>query len=183
MEQVWNHSKVKWEFVRSVPAVLQVCSESRAEFLRSEVSPVYQYIMATRPFYFSTELDTIYVRHRCLLAPLPEGATAYHDTVHEIKLNLLSEHLHFLQMDWGLEPYWWPGSHQEGPTLLRSFPNLEVFTLIIIVSKWALNNGKKKTLMEMVKKHTVEEFQTEQSLYPEWRMPIVKFHCGEDGID
>jgi hypothetical protein len=54
---------VKWEFVREIPAVLHACSESRAELLKT-----YRCIMDARPFYFSYELDTIYVGRHCLLA-------------------------------------------------------------------------------------------------------------------
>jgi hypothetical protein len=54
---------VKWEFVREIPAVLQACSESRGELLKT-----YRCIMDARPFYLSYKLDTIYVRRHCLLA-------------------------------------------------------------------------------------------------------------------
>ena len=69
VEQVRNHSKMKWEFVREIPALLQACSESRTEFLRNGGpggSSVYRCIMDVRPFYFCYELDTIYVRPQCL---------------------------------------------------------------------------------------------------------------------
>ena len=70
VEQVRNHSKMKWEFVREIPALLQACSESQTEFLRNGDGPggssVYRCIMDARPFYFCYELDTIYVRPQCL---------------------------------------------------------------------------------------------------------------------
>jgi hypothetical protein len=86
-------------------------------------------------------------------------------------------------MDWGMEPYWWRGSQQEGPTFIRSFPRLETFTLVVTISKWALEDGEKETLMEIVKKQTEAQFQTEQSRHPEWRMPMIHFHCKKDRFD
>lgn len=37
--------------------------------------------------------------------------------------------------------------------------------------------------MAIVKKHTAVQFEIEQSLHPEWRMPIINFHCRKDSID
>jgi len=82
-----------------------------------------------------------------------------------------------------MEPYWWRGSQQEGPTFIRSFPRLETLTLVVTISKWALEDGEKETLMEIVKKQTEVQFQTEQSRHPEWRMPMIHFHCKKDRFD
>ncbi|KAH8653960.1 hypothetical protein BGZ60DRAFT_533054 [Tricladium varicosporioides] len=171
IEQVWNHSKVKWEFVRGIPAVLQASSEARTEFLRNAdglVRPsVYWCIMDVRPFCFCYELDTIYVRRQ----------------FHDIKFSLMCEQLCSLQMDWGMEPYWWRGSHQAGPTLLRSFPRLKTFALVVTISKRTWEDGETKTIMDIVKRHIAERFEIEQSQHPEWRMPIVNFHCRKDKVD
>lgn len=86
-------------------------------------------------------------------------------------------------MDWGIQPYWWRGSQQEGPTFIRSFPRLETFTLVVAISKWALEDGKKEQLMSIVKKQTEATFQTEQSRHPEWRMPKIHFYCKKDRCD
>lgn len=170
IEQVWNYSKVKWEFVRKIPAVLQACSESRTEFLRNEnvqgVSLVYQRIMDVRPFYICYDLDTIYARRQ----------------FRHFELNLVSEHLRSLQMDWGMEPYWWRGT-QQGPTFLRSFPRLEIFTLVVTISRWAWEDGEMETLMDIAKRHTAAQFQLEQSRHPDWRMPMTNFHCRKDKVD
>jgi hypothetical protein len=83
-------------------------------------------------------------------------------------------------MDWGMEPYWWLGSQQEGPTLLRSFPHLERFTLVVTISKLA---WEKEILMEIVKNHTAAQMQMEQSRYPKWQMPVIYFHCGKESRD
>lgn len=34
--------------------------------------------------------------------------------------------------------------------------------------------------MAIVKKHTAAQLKIEQSLHPEWRMPIINFHCRKD---
>lgn len=107
----------------------------------------------------------------------------YHYIVHDFKLSLLSESLRSLQMDWGIKPYLWRGSQQEGPTFLRSFPHLERFTLVITISNWAWDDGEKEILMEITKHHTAAQMQREQSWHPEWRMPMIYFHCRKDRID
>jgi hypothetical protein len=86
-------------------------------------------------------------------------------------------------MDWGVEPYWWRGSQQVGPAFIRSFPRLETFTLVVIISRWAWQDGEKEMLVAIVKKHTAAQFEIEQSLHPEWRMPIINFHRRKDSID
>jgi hypothetical protein len=86
-------------------------------------------------------------------------------------------------MDWGLEPYWWRRSQQVGPAFIRSFPRLETFTLVVIISRWAWEDGEKETLVAIVKKHTAAQLDIEQTLHPEWRMPIINFHCRKDSID
>jgi hypothetical protein len=86
-------------------------------------------------------------------------------------------------MDWGMEPYWWRGSQQEGATLLRSFPHLERFTLVVTISKLAWDDGEKEILMEIIKNHTAAEMQMEQSRYPEWQMPLIYFHCRKERRD
>jgi hypothetical protein len=140
--------------------------------------------MDARPFYFSYELDTIYVRRHCLLAlSASVGMAAYHDTAHDPKPSLLSENLRSLQMDWEMEPYWWRGSQQEGPALLRSFPYLERFTLVVTISKWAWDDGEKEILMEIVKNHTAAQMQMEQNRYPEWQMPVIYFHGRKERRD
>ncbi|KAH7418707.1 hypothetical protein BKA64DRAFT_655026 [Cadophora sp. MPI-SDFR-AT-0126] len=170
IEQVWNHAKVKWEFVRGIPAVLQACSESRTEFLRNDnvqgVSVVYQCIMDIRPFYICYDLDTIYFQRQ----------------FHHFKLNLINEHLRFLQMDWGMEPYWWSGT-QQGPTFLRSLPRLEMLTLVVTISRWVLEDGETETIMDIAKRHTAAQLQLEKSRYPDWRTPITNFKCRKDKVD
>ncbi|CZR52139.1 uncharacterized protein PAC_02016 [Phialocephala subalpina] len=106
------------------------------------------------------------------------------NVLHNFAGDILREHLRTLQMDWGLEPHWWLGSQQEGPTLLRSFPRLKTFTLVVSISKLAQEDGEKEMmLMDIVKRHTVAKMEVERSRHPEWRMPIVKFHWKKDYRD
>jgi hypothetical protein len=35
----------------------------------------------------------------------------------------------------------------------------------------------------IVKKRTAAQIEIEQSLYPEWRMPMINFHCRKDSMD
>ncbi len=86
-------------------------------------------------------------------------------------------------MDWGAGPYWWRGSQQAGPAFIRSFPRLETFTLVVIISRWAWQDDEKEMLVAIVKKHTAAQFEIEQSLHPEWRVPIINFHCRKDSIE
>jgi hypothetical protein len=86
-------------------------------------------------------------------------------------------------MDWGMEPYWWRGAQQEGPTLLRSFPRLETFTLVVTISTWAWEDGEAETLKDIAKMHTLGRFVIEQSRYPEWRVPMTSFHCKKEKVN
>jgi hypothetical protein len=86
-------------------------------------------------------------------------------------------------MDWGLKPYWSGRSQQIGPAFIRSFPHLETFTLVVTISRWAWVDGEKEMLAVIVKKHTAAQFEIEQSRHPEWRMPMINFHCRKDSID
>ena len=92
-------------------------------------------------------------------------------------------HLRSLQMDWGMEPYWWHGAQQEGPTLLRSFPRLEAFTLIVSISTWAWEDGEAETVMDIAKRHTMARFGIEKGLHPDWCMPVTSFHCRKEKVD
>jgi hypothetical protein len=187
IEQVWNQSKAQCEFVRDIPAVLQASSEARIVFLRTSDKPVpsssYRCIMDARPFYFCYELDTIYVPRQCLFDLYPGWLAAYNDTVQNFDLQIMREHLRSLHMDWGMEPYWWRGSHQAGPPLLRSCPRLETFTLVVTISKLAWEDGEKETLVDIVKRHIASQFSVEQSRHPEWRVPLTNFHCKKDNVD
>ena len=80
-----------------------------------------------------------------------------------------------------MEPYWWRGSQQEGPNLIRSFPRLETFTLVVTSSNW--DDSGEDILMEVAKKHTMAQLQAEQGRYPEWRMPKVHFHYRKSKIN
>jgi hypothetical protein len=187
IEQVWNCSKLTWEFIRETPAVLQACSESRAEFVRSgdgpSASPRYQCIMDTIPFYFCYAIDTIYVRRQCLHSTSLCSTAAYHFSVNNFNVNLVSEQLRSLQMDWGLEPYWWLGSHHEGTALLRSFPRLETFQLVVMISKWTWDDGEKEIFMEIAKYRTAEKLRVEQIRDPTWNMPMIGFCYRKNKID
>ena len=94
----------------------------------------------------------------------------------------MRECLRSLQMDWGMEPYWWQGSHQAGPPLLRSFPRLETFTLVVTISKLAWEDGEKETLLDIVKRQIASQFLVEQTRHPEWRVPLLNFHCRKDSV-
>ncbi len=48
---------------------------------------------------------------------------------------------------------------------------------------WAWHDGEKEILVAIVKKHTATHFEIKQSLYPEWRMPIIKFHYRKGSMD
>ena len=115
-------------------------------------------------------------------ASLRTSTVAYHDTVQDFDLQIMREHLRSLQMDWGMEPYWCRGS-QAGPPLLRSFPRLETFTLVVTISKLAWQDGEQETLLEIVKRHITSQFSVEQSQHPGWRVPLTKFHCRKDNVD
>jgi hypothetical protein len=78
-------------------------------------------------------------------------------------------------MDWGLEPYWWSGSQQAGPALLRSFPHLEAFTLVIRIPRWAWKDREKGELMFNAKRYVEAQIESEQSLHSDWRRPTIHF--------
>jgi len=185
--QVWNQAKAQCEFVRNIPAVLHASSEARVEFLRTPdkpvASPAYVCIMDVKPFYFCYALDTIYVPCQCLFNLALDCPAAYLDIVQDPHLQIMRKQLRSLQMDWGMEPYWWRGSHQAGPILLRSLPRLEIFTLVVTISKLAWEDGEKETLVDIVKRHIATQFSVEQTRHPEWRLPLTNFHCRKDSAD
>ena len=81
-----------------------------------------------------------------------------------------------------MEPYWWLGSQQKGPALLREFPNLEIFTLVIRTSRTA---RKYQDMMdiEAAKKYTIRVIEIERGQYPEWRVPKINFNWKKDQVD
>lgn len=104
--------------------------------------------------------------------------------MHSFELKILSDHLRALQMDWDMEPYWWPGRQQQGAALLRSFPRLEIFTLVVRIPKSAQQNSKEELmLIGTAKRHTTAVVEIERGRYPEWRAPAIRFHCKKDRID
>jgi hypothetical protein len=44
-------------------------------------------------------------------------------------------------------------------------------------------DGEKEMLVGIVKKYTEAQFEIEQGRHPEWRMPMINFHCRKDSID
>jgi hypothetical protein len=194
VEQVWNNSKTQWEFIRDVPAILHVCSESRTEFIRKVDDPnynalVYRLFEDVRPFYFCFNLDTIYIRRQCMITSLLR-VWAKVFIVNDFDLSIMRQHLRALQMVWGLRPYWWTGS-RDGPALLRSFPRLEAFTLIVVIMKRPQQDPGKdmtrmelsKCWMELAKSSVREQLGYEHNLHPEWHIPEVRYQFGGGSVD
>jgi hypothetical protein len=77
-------------------------------------------------------------------------------------------------MDWGFELYWWSGS-QQGPSLLRLFPCLQILTLVVqLVAPQQIQE-----LLEVAKVHVETMLEIEQKLYPKWVMPEIRYTWGE----
>ena len=102
--------------------------------------------------------------------------------VHNFDIAVLVGCLRVLQMDWKTEPYWWHGSQQQGPTLLRQFPHLEIFTLVMRTLK-TTHEDQDMVDMEEAKRYTMRVIESEQARYPEWRVPMIKFYLKKDQID
>jgi hypothetical protein len=83
-------------------------------------------------------------------------------------------------MDWGFELYWWSGS-QSGPSLLRLFPCLQIFTLVIQVAAISENQESNLRIMETAKGHVEKLLEKEQVLYPKWHKPEIRYTLG--GVD
>jgi hypothetical protein len=81
-----------------------------------------------------------------------------------------------------MEPYWWPGSQQQGPTLLREFPHLEIFTLIIRTLT-TTREDEDMAVVETAKAYTKRVIEVEQGRYPVWRVPMIAFDWKKDQID
>jgi hypothetical protein len=84
-------------------------------------------------------------------------------------------------MDWGMPLYWWLSSQLQGPTLLRKFPHLEVFTLVIRTSK-TTQEDQDIAAVETAKEYTARVIEIERGRYPEWRMPRIRFDWMKDQI-
>jgi hypothetical protein len=68
-----------------------------------------------------------------------------------------------------MPPYWWFGP-QNGPKLLRCFPRLQEFILVI-----------PEGFVEEIKERTLAELEAEKSRCPEWQMPMITFR--EDNME
>ena len=69
IEQTWNNPKRQWEFgVVGFESLSKDAARAWCTGWRTLGAPPYPYrrIDDVRPFYFCSELDTIYVRHHCL---------------------------------------------------------------------------------------------------------------------
>jgi hypothetical protein len=85
-------------------------------------------------------------------------------------------------MDWGMQPYWWLGSQQQGPTFLLQFPHLKIFTLMIRTSK-TTHEDQDIVVVETAKAYTLRVIEIERGLYPEWRVPMIEFDWKKDQRD
>lgn len=84
-------------------------------------------------------------------------------------------------MNWEAQPYWWVGS-QQGPALLRSFPRLETFTLVVVIPRFASEDDEEE-LMETARRHTTAVMEAEQREFPNWRSPEIRFHKKKANIE
>ncbi|KXH33319.1 hypothetical protein CSIM01_03233 [Colletotrichum simmondsii] len=130
VERVSNSTTLAYGLHRPVPALLQVCQESRAEMLYDPENPrglrdeQFEMLHLSRGHQAQGKGVYMNYRHDTLLI--------YRGPAQSIMPSALSfVNLRHLAMEWGLRPCWVQGHCHEGVRLLRQFPNLKTITLLV----------------------------------------------------
>ncbi|KAK7438139.1 hypothetical protein CaCOL14_011897 [Colletotrichum acutatum] len=130
VERISNSTTLAYGLHRPVPALLQVCQESRAELLYDPQDPhglrdeQFEMMHLSRGHqaqgkgvYMNYRHDTLFIYRGPAQSIMPSA--------------LCFANLRHLAMEWGLRPCWVQGHCHEGVRLLRQFPNLKTFTLLV----------------------------------------------------
>ncbi|KAK0376581.1 hypothetical protein CLIM01_06060 [Colletotrichum limetticola] len=130
VERISNSTTLAYELHRPVPALLQVCQESRAEMLYDPENPRglrdEQFEMLHLSRGHQAQGKGVYMNYR------HDTLFIYRGPAQSIMPSALSFiNLRHLAMEWGLRPCWVQGHCHEGVRLLRQFPNLKTFTLLV----------------------------------------------------
>ncbi|EXF85357.1 hypothetical protein CFIO01_02571 [Colletotrichum fioriniae PJ7] len=130
VERISNSTTLAYGLHRSVPALLQVCQESRAEMLYDPENPrglrdeQFEMMHLSRGHQAQDKGVYMNYRHDTLLI--------YRGPAQSIMPSALCfANLRHLAMEWGLRPCWVQGHCHKGVRFLRQFPNLETFTLLV----------------------------------------------------
>ncbi|KAK1491841.1 hypothetical protein CTAM01_10164 [Colletotrichum tamarilloi] len=130
VERISNSTTLAYGLHRPVPALLQVCQESRAEMLYDPENPrglrdeQFEMLHLSRGHQAQGKGVYMNYRHDTLLI--------YRGPAQSIMPSALSFiNLRHLAMEWGLRPCWVQDHCHKGVRLLRQFPNLKTITLLV----------------------------------------------------
>ncbi|KAH0429422.1 hypothetical protein CcaCcLH18_08436 [Colletotrichum camelliae] len=168
-----------------VPAVLQVCRESRAELLyerehrRGGTQEQFELVHSTgtsgRGAYVNCEKDTLYIYRAPPRATMPDAANF--------------ANIQHLAMDWGLRPCWIQGHCHVGVQFIRQFSSLKTLTLLVTFHVHAfgsLENGEfasevkqqeriqRRRALCGIKSWVVEAIGQAKESLPQWTPPEVR---------
>ncbi|KAK1997187.1 hypothetical protein LX36DRAFT_711835 [Colletotrichum falcatum] len=130
VERIMNNTTMAYALRRRVPALLQVCRESRAELLyqpndrRGSPDGQFQLLHLSREHmeegkgvYMNCNDDTLLICRAPQHVVMPDVA------------NLAN--IRHLAMDWGLRPCWVQNHCHAGARFVRQFPQLRTLTLLV----------------------------------------------------
>ncbi|EFQ33040.1 uncharacterized protein GLRG_08184 [Colletotrichum graminicola M1.001] len=130
VERAMNNYTMAYGLRRRVPALLQVCRESRAELLyqaddrRGSRDGQFQLLHLSREHkeegkgvYINCSDDTLLICRAPQYAVMPDAANF--------------ANIRHLAMEWGLRPCWVQNHCHEGVRFVRQFPQLRTLTLLV----------------------------------------------------
>ncbi|KAL2877210.1 hypothetical protein SGCOL_007606 [Colletotrichum sp. CLE4] len=161
-ERMPNNLTMSYGLQRPVPALLQVCQESRTEMLYDPENPRGlrddQYEMMYLSPGHRAQGKGVYMNYR------DDTLFMYRGPSQSI---MPSAHcfanLRHLAMEWGLRPCWVQSHCNEGVRLLRQFPSLKTFTLLVsfkIYNELPLGESGSKHREQTQKRRALNEIKT-----------------------
>ncbi|OHW89467.1 hypothetical protein CSPAE12_11961 [Colletotrichum incanum] len=162
VERTMNNTTMAFGLRRRVPALLQVCRESRAELLheaddrRGSRDGQFQLLHLSREHkeqgkgvYMNCSDDTLLIYRAPQQAIMPDAANFCH--------------LQHLAMEWGLRPCWVQNHCHAGVRFVRQFPRLRTLTLLVsfkIYNELPLGESGSKHREQTQKRRALREIKT-----------------------
>lgn len=185
--------KFKYNLQRNVPAVLQVCSESRRHLIsqsersRRSTTPKYQLVRTCRggdeSVYINWQADSIWIYRGCeflvatLGRPVTDNAA---DDINEAEVAAYAG-LESLVMNWGLRPCWVESTLGQGVRFIQQFPRLRLLTLLLDFSEHGWPESLTLKGLKRLKRNEVKRiwalvqrsFKEAHELDPQWSPPSL----------
>ncbi|KAH9229090.1 hypothetical protein K456DRAFT_752399 [Colletotrichum gloeosporioides 23] len=171
IERAMNYSLMEQTLRRQapIPAVLQVCRESRAELLYER-----EHRRGRTQEQFELK-DTLYIYRAPPHATMPDAANF--------------ANIQHLAMDWGLRPCWVQGQCLVGIHFIRQFPSLKTLTLLVTFHVHAFGSSedgefaskvkqqeriqRRRALCE-IKSWVMDAIRETKESLPDWKAPEVR---------